>query len=255
MYRQKKYILGEYLEVEIFRRSERERPLKRAKKIKESLPAQKKLNCKNAVKTFNRLVHLNFSKADLFVDLTFSEEHLPDSRDDAVRLIKNYIERLRRARRKRQLEPMRYLYVISDHTESGEGARYHVHLIINGGLERSLVESAWGLGYANTQSLQPNELGVSDKAVYMARQGSGHGVRSWAGSKNLIRPEPIVSDKAITKADMERISRNPEDRQFFEKRYPGWVFTDCQWNYDFINGHSAYIRMRRYGPPKGGGRE
>ena len=47
----------------------------------------------------------------------------------------------------------------------------------------------------------------------------------------------------------EVIERNPEDRAFFEKLYPGWTFTDCIVEYPDDNGlkrgTSFFIRMRK----------
>jgi hypothetical protein len=60
-----------------------------------------------------------------------------------------------------------------------------------------------------------------------------------------------VSDKAINKTMAERILRDPEDRQFFEKMFPGWIFNDCIIEEDDNNGFRFYIRMRKYEPKWG----
>lgn len=88
MYRQKKYIMKNYMEIEIFPLPEKVKPYPRAKKIAGTSPAQKRLNDKKAVKYFNRLVHTNFDHNDLFVDLTFNNENLPANRDEAMRTVK-----------------------------------------------------------------------------------------------------------------------------------------------------------------------
>ena len=222
MYRQKKYIMKNYMEVEIFPVPEKVKPYKRAVRETGTSPAQKKLNDKKAVKYLNRLVHTNFDEQDLFVDLTFNEKNLPKDRKDAQRVVRNYIDRLRRARKKEGLNEIKYIYVISDSDEFGNKKRLHVHMIMNGGLDRDKIEKTWHCGYCD---------------------------RMWSSSKNLKKPVAIVSDKAITKAKAAAIERNPEDRAFFEKIFPGWTFTDCTVEYPddegLKRGTSFLIRMRK----------
>lgn len=246
MYRQKKYDLGKFLEVEIFRMPEQAKPFSRAKRIKESTPAQKKLNNKKAIKYLNRLVHKNFDEEDLTVELTFDEKHLPQAGADAHRIIKNYIARLRRFRRRNGLPELKYIAVISDCDELGNKKRLHAHMFISG-MDRDTVEKLWKCGWCNTDRIQFNEYGAAGKVHYMARQSKG--AKLWFASRNLDKPEAVVSDKAITRAKAEHMERDPEDRAFFEKLYPGWTFTDCIVEHmddeGLKRGTSFLIRMRK----------
>lgn len=246
MYREKKYIMGDYMEAEIFVLPERVKPFSRAKKVKESSPAQKKLNSKKAERYFNRLVHTNFEKGDLFIDLSFDENNLPENRAGVIRAVRNYIARLRRWRKKHGLSQLKYIYVVSDSDQFGNKKRLHVHMIINA-MDRDAAEQLWGKGYCDTDRLQFNEYGVTGKVLYMARQAKGE--RTWTGSQNLQKPTPIVSDKAVTRAKAEKMERNPENREFFEKMYPGWTFTDCLVEYmdeeGLKRGTSFLVRMRK----------
>ena len=50
---------------------------------------------------------------------------------------------------------------------------------------------------------------------------------------------------------MERMINSPDDKAFFEKKYPGWIFTDCKINLNENEegwgiGIGVTIRMRRY---------
>lgn len=247
MYRQKKFIMKNYMEIEIFPRPEKVKPYSRAKRVVGTSPAQKRLNDKKSIKYLNRLVHMNFDEKDLFVDLTFNNKNLPKDRLDAIQVVKNYIARIRRMRKKRGLPDLKYIYVVSDSDTFGNKKRLHVHMIMNGELDRDEVEKAWKCGYCQTDRLQPNEYGVTGKVMYMAKQSKGE--RRWSASKNLDKPVAIVSDKAISRAKAESMERNPEDKAFFEKLYPGWTFTDCIVEYPdeegLKRGTSFLIRMRK----------
>lgn len=248
MFRQKKYICGNFLDVEIFQAPPKTRRIKRAIRVKESTPAQRNLNDKNSKKHFVRLVHKNFDEKDLYVDLTYDKENIPQEREEVLRDIRNYISRIKRWRKKQGMDPMKYIYVISNMDQQGRKVRYHVHMIMSG-MDRDVAEKKWGKGYANTDRLRFDEHGVTGKSLYMARQAKG--TRSWGSSTNLKRVEAVVSDNAITRSVMERMINSPDDKAFFEKKYPGWIFTDCKINLNENEegwgiGIGVTIRMRRY---------
>lgn len=245
MYRQKKYICNNFMDAEIFTLPERVKPFKRARRIKESSPSQKNLNDKKAQRFFIRKVHLNFTEEDLSEELTYNEGCLPLTREDVLIDLNNYIERLRYWNRKLGLPKPEYMYVISDVDKEGKTTRYHIHIFLKN-VDRDLAEKLWKKGYANTDRLQFDEYGVTGKALYFMRQGKGD--KSWGCSKGLLQPEPEVSDKAVTKTVADKMLRNPEDRQFFEKMFPGWTFNDCIIEEDEYNGFRFYIRMRKYDP-------
>ena len=252
MWRQKKYECGMFCEAEIFTISGRTKKFQRAKRVKESCPAQRNLNNKRAQRYFVRLVHSNFTEEDLYLDLTYEGENLPSTRKEVKRDIKNYIERLKRFRKKMGLSPLKYIYVVSNTDNNGNQVRLHCHMIING-MDRDAAERLWAHSRCNSDRLQFDEYGVTGKSLYMARQAAatkeddlGKGEKTWGYSLGLIKPEPIVSDKAITATMAEKIMRNPEDRALFEKMYAGWTFTDCKIEEDLINGTRFYIRLRKY---------
>ena len=236
MWRQKKYPCGEILDIEIFTRPEKAKVFKRARREKESSPAQKNLNNKNSNKYFVRLVHKNFKRKDLSVDLTIADQFMPKTREAAQKMFKNYIARVNRWRRAQGLKNLIYVYVLSEHTELGKATRFHFHLYAEK-MDREVLEDKWGMGYANTDRLDFNELGVQGKSQYMARQSSYSGCRTWGSSIGLKKPEAITSDKAITKADINRIVRNPEDR--------AWFFTSCEVEENLITGTNILIKMRK----------
>ena len=238
MIRTKKYICRDYIEIEVFNLSPRKKPVARAKKMRESSPAQKNLNSKKSRRYFRRLCHANFGKGDLAVTLTCDDDHMPADRDELLKWLKNYIRTLKRIWDKEHgsKEYMKYVYVISNHKGDGSDtkARPHIHMIISG-MDRDLLESKWKKGFANSKRLQFNEGGIAGLAKYMAGQAKNE--RSWGSSLHLVKPEPIVSDKAIKKSQLEYIAQNPDDGRYIEKLVnksskTRWTFTDCAVEYD-----------------------
>lgn len=283
MIRTKKYITGDFMEIEVFSVPARKKTIKRAQKMKESSPAQKKLNDKKSHRRFVRLVNTNFGKRDYTGELTIGNDHIDATRDELLHEFKLFIGRVRRLWKKEfGDEPFKYIYVISNHKgdDTESKARPHIHFFMTGGLDRDLIESKWKWGFANIDRLQLNVYGATGKAIYMARQSKS--ARSWGGSTNLIKPEPIVSDRAITKRQMEKIVSFADSSYYIEnaldtviggfdaaeyiektvnkRNRKRWVFTDCLVEYDGRQlslfgedtgegmGYSLLIRMRREYP-------
>ena len=74
--REKRFLCGKYLEVEIYPISKYEQKKSRSKKKKESRKEQKNLNDKNARKNLRRRIHANFDNRDLIVSLSYDAANL-----------------------------------------------------------------------------------------------------------------------------------------------------------------------------------
>ena len=74
--REKRFLCGKYLEVEIYPISKYEQKKSRSKKKMESRKEQKNLNDKNARKNLRRRIHANFDNKDLIVSLSYDAANL-----------------------------------------------------------------------------------------------------------------------------------------------------------------------------------
>ena len=84
-YREKRYDCGEYMEVEVFALPPGTKPLKRARREKESTPKRKQLNDTRSIKQFVRLANTNFHRGDFAVELTFNRHNLPGSPEELAK--------------------------------------------------------------------------------------------------------------------------------------------------------------------------
>lgn len=244
-YREKKIYSGKILEIDIYPISFQERKQSRKKKEKESLPKQKNLNDKNARKHLIRLINTNFTDRDLVVHLTYDDMNLPKEEKDAKRDVDNFLRRVKHYRRKNNLEELKYVAVI-EYREQEEGkkkVRMHHHVIIND-MDRDKVEELWGKGRANADRLKEDEYGYEALARYITKDPKGK--KRWKQSRNLKQPTIKVNDFKISKRKAEDMARNPEDRAFYEKLYPGYIFTECKGTVNDILGCTyVNIKMRK----------
>lgn len=244
--REKRYICGKYLEVEIYPITKFEQKKKRSKKIKESRKEQKNLNDKNAKKHLRRIINANFDNKDLFVHLTYDSNNLANSEEEAVKDRNNFIRRVKNYRKKNGLDELKYVAVYEYHEATKDKrtkTRIHHHLVMSG-MDRDIIEGIWKKGRANADRLKSNELGFEELANYILKDPKGK--KRWCQSRNMIIPEPKINDNKYSYRKVHELAHNQGFKEDFEKLYPGYIFTSHQVSVNDINsGTYIYIKMRK----------
>ena len=104
-------------------------------------------------------------------------------------------------------------------------------------------ENGDSIGFANADRLQPNEKGLEALTKYLMKDPQGK--KRWKASKNLIKPYYEKNDHKYSKREVERAAKNPEDRQYWERKYPGYWFTECRPVYNDLTGWAIYLKFRK----------
>ena len=239
-YREKIYKCGDYMDIHLY-------PVykmngKRKAKYKETKASQQRLNDKNSANALSRLINLNFTENDYALHLTYDQESLPASPEEAQKNIQNFIRRLKRVYKKQGAE-LKYIHI----TEQGEKSdRVHHHLIISGEVDRTTIESVWHLGYANTRTLQFSKSGCIGLATYVTKQRLLF--RHFTPSHNLKRPEAKERTGRITQKQLDYwknfIDENGLEEEI-KKQYPGYALCEIPEiiENDVNGGLYSYIRL------------
>ncbi len=251
-YREKRIYSGNMLEVEIYPISHKERNLPRKKKEKESSYKQKNLNDKNAKKKLIRLINTNFTDNDLIGHLTYDKVHLPKTPDEAYKNLVNYMKRIKRYRKKHGLSDLKYIAVTEYHEANPKDKRTRVrihHHIAMSGMNREMAEQIWGKGArTNCRKLSADEFGYEGFARYITKDPQG--AKRWTQSKNLKKPLVKINDYKFSKKKTQQLAMYLEDRELFEKLYPGYTYTECKsYINDVTAGTQIYIKMRKKAEP------
>ncbi len=246
-YREKRILSGDYLEVEIYFISDKERKASRKDKRKESSYKQKNLNEKNSRKWFKRLFYSNFTDKDISIHLTYAPEYLPKSYEEARKNEENYIRRLNSYRKRIGLPKIKYLSVIEYHTPDGMDKRKRIrihHHIIMSGMDRDAAEKLWRKGRANADRLKADANGYEGIANYLMKDPQG--AKRWRQSKNLKKPDIHINDFKYSKKKTEQLAMFIDDRALFEKEYPGFTYIECKSSVnDITASRQIYIKMRK----------
>ena len=244
--REKRVFHGDYLDVycyPVFKKAN-----SRGKKARMTSAAQKKLNQKMAEEKLVHLLHTNFTQNDIEIGLGFRTENMPESYQECLRLLQNYLRRIKRARNKLGLAELKYIAVIEKGKRSG---RYHIHMTMSGGMDRDEIERIWGLGYANARRLQFTQSGLRGLAKYkvkkpQSREAELEGMhKRWLQSKNLKKPTEKKRDGFISRRTVRGIRRGEVTEQEIERLYSGYRIAEWEPFYNDVNG-GEYLVIRLY---------
>lgn len=239
--REQVYVCGEYMDADIY--PVFQKPGARRKRCKPTSEIQAKLNQRNAEKKLTRLVHNNFTENDIALHLTYRNGEEPENEADALRVLGNFIKRLKR-RYKKAGKELKYISCTEYGKKTG---RVHHHLIINGGYDRDEIEKLWGRGYANSKRLQFEEDGVTGLARYIAKDK--HFFKRWNQSRNIDIPEAAQYDGQLNMDDIAEIKEAIDSKnayQYFEERYPDFELVEAVYTKNNINrGIYIHFEMRR----------
>ncbi|MBO7664060.1 MAG: hypothetical protein J6U01_11905, partial [Clostridia bacterium] len=247
-YRTRTIKAGPRLEVEVFPIFGREAAGKaRAAKKNLTPEAVQRNNEERSKRKLIQLIDANFDERDIHLTLTYLGT--PPKYEQAQADVKNFLRAVKRKREKREMEPLKYIYTIEGN-DDGTRERIHVHMVMNGGIDREELEAIWGKGYANADHLQPNENGLEALARYITKQQKNR--RKWARSRNLKKPKQRTSDTKVSNARVKRLAVDfPNSaKEIMEKLYPEYIHVKTIMRYsDVVDG--AYIRCVMRRKPKG----
>lgn len=245
LYREKKYYCGDYLEIEVYPVFAKQRG--RVKKYRETTEAQKRLNKRNAERRLVRLIHTNFSEADIRFDLTYEPAKNPESFEEALRHLQNFFRRLKRYRIKHELPELKYIASTERGSKKG---RFHHHLIIQGDININELAKIWGKGYTSALPLQFTDTGVSGLGVYMAKEDGK--AKRWSSSKNLKQPKVVESTGRLSHKQVAEIFQYGIDgRHDIDKNYKGFMTKEVKALLNDVNGYIyAFLMLKKLKPDK-----
>lgn len=267
--RERRYVCGQtkqnavYQEIEIYTVGTDQKSRQREKQKVTPVPFRGKNpehwdghNAKRARKWFIRLLNTNFTEADTHTSLTYSDEFLPKTEEEADRDISNFLRRLRTKCKARGLSAPEAI-TVTEHQDADpdtgqKAVRFHHHVILKCQLTRDEIEGCWvrkkkRMGTTNADRLQMDKSSLEALANYLMKYPKRkHRWRRTRGIRDPILPTP--NDSKYTRRGIERIAKDPtklHSPEFWEKKYPGWELKEAQAEYNDYWGWSISLKMHR----------
>ena len=262
--REKKIYCGpKYMEVDVYPYTKNQEDTikgKRSKKVKETPPKQKNMNDKNAKRYLTQLANTNFAENDFHISCTYSKHNLPETLEEAVNIVKNFLRKIA-YRYKKIEEELKYI-LVTEHSginKAGNPTRIHHHIIINNiGISRDEIEDLWILkkkkgekakriGFINVDRLQVQDGGLAALCTYLTKDPQGK--KRWSTSQNLEKPWSRSNDAKYSRRQVIKIATSPPDPKIWETLYPGWELTNIDYGYEAayndFTGWSIYLKLKR----------
>ena len=255
-YRRRITLAGPRMECEIYPVfGKNEETKARAAKANITPEKQKRLNRQRAERYIAQLADANFGRNDIELTLTYRKYYQPDQ-ERCKKDVRNFLDRLKRYRKKNGLPEAKYIYVIEGGREKKNGfgvTNWHCHMMMDGAVDRGTLELIWENGYANTKQLQPDEdRGLEELAKYMIKESKQTG-RRFCHSRNLQKPKVRTKDARTSNRVVKAIAHDirNEAKEEMEKRYPSYKFVECKVYYsDMLDGVYIRVLMRKRGGRK-----
>lgn len=243
-YREQKYYPGIYLEVNIYPVWENVYKSGRRTKRKPSTQTQIVLNQHNSERKLARKIDANFSHNDVKFELTYTDSNHPESIEAAQKDFRNFLSRVKRARKRAELQPVKYIYSLEQGSKNG---RLHFHVIMSGGLTIQQLAKIWGKGYVDkVLPLMFSKDGCAGIAKYFCKQQLTQGGKRWVASQNCIDPPERTNDHKFSKRRVRDIAVDCDNARMWEQIYPGYLYAGCREFYNDDTGlHYLYLRMYR----------
>lgn len=245
---------------------------RREAKRRRTTPAAARINDRNRERHMMRLLEANFDEGALVFTGTYAypvedygranlrelaDEYerraLPWDEERVRKDVRNWIAKLRRrvVVRGGRAEDLKWLVRIEEGKEPpvyGLPRKYHIHAVIAApGVTRGEAEALWVHGMAEAKAFNLRDDGAARLARYLNKQKTGG--RWWSHSRNLLDPQPTVSERRISRRRMARIAADVQrdGAEILEALYPGYKVVelpDVKYS-DFMPGCYIYARLRR----------
>ncbi len=208
----KRTISGAVCEIEFFNAPESRSPsLKPKRESIRTDEERREYNRRKSEKHFVRLVNTNFDHNAYYVTLTYDNEHLPATYEEAERNLENYKRRLQR------YNPNIKLIAVTG--EGKNSGRLHHHLIILGAAEKDIIEKWTGGNIARAEHLRKhnyyNGVDQGEDFTALAEYLFHHTEqvtkgRRWKQTKKLEQPKEQKPQKVCRSYSEKKPPKAPE---------------------------------------------
>lgn len=181
---------------------------------------------------------------DLFVSLTYRDDNLPKTPEEANKRLKAWIRELRAHRRGRGQE---LVYVYS--TEGlHSGMRYHHHVLINGtGEDYEIMRQLWKKNGDQVEIHPYYKKTHREHAKYLTKEprekGRRHvGDRSWKASRNVKRPVVTYDEAPVGSELIPPPGAFVADRDEKRNTFGRFQYLECRLDFSKLNTKNSDLK-------------
>ena len=217
--------------------------------------AQQKYNDMIARRYFCQLAYTNFGESDWAVTFTYDHDHQPAPGDfnQVDRDWTNFTRRLKRFCKKTGREASKWMQVAEYSVVDEDGkvtGRHHHHVILQGNLTWQEIKDLWRDSTGRPMGLvkiEPIDLTCSSferLTTYMTKARAR--IRRWRQSQGLQKPKtPRPNDTRWSRKRFDEAFALPDDREYWEKKYPGYTLRECEQHITGNNTKHLILKLKK----------
>ena len=234
-YKETSYISGKYVETYVYPVFG---PVKgRRRKFLPTRDVQAKLNAENSRRRLGRLIACNFTRADSLVTLTYRPGEEPETDGACLKDWYNFRRRLDRAREKAGLPPVKAICIPE---KGAKGGRYHMHVVMSGGLDAGKLRDVWGKGFVRIDPLEFDDYGMQGLGEYLHKCPILK--KTYLRAGELSEPDVVEREGKISRRRVVELYGLTDCPEEFEKQYEGVRVVSAESFYNTFNTQ-FYLRV------------
>lgn len=197
----------------------------------------------------------NFGESDWAVTFTYDHGHqpAPGDFDQVDRDWTNFTRRLKRFCKKMGREASKWMQVAEYSVVDEDGkvtGRHHHHAILQGNLTWQEIKDLWRDSTGRPMGLvkvEPIDLTCSSferLTTYMTKARAR--IRRWRQSQGLQKPKtPRPNDTRWSRKRFDEAFALPDDREYWEKKYPGYTLRECEQHITGNNTKHLIVKLKK----------
>ena len=246
VYRETLYKTGEYATVAVYPVFRQGR--KRRSKYQPTSEVQQMLNDHNAKERLMRQLNLHMKPGDGWWRLTYTDEVLPETREEAIRRWQAFKRRVIRFCERNGMGEVKIAAVFHGDVGSGTEKRLHVHIVINQEISYMEMLKLWRDGGVEVKPLYESKKGFAGVANYMIKGMSWGRVMT---TRNMQDVAPVEKTGRLSRDAVQEIYDNWDDKDAWEGRWPGYKIAQVCPYFNYFN-KQYYLRVYLYKEDKHG---
>lgn len=160
----------------------------RNRKSRKSNEKQILRNEMEAVLRLARILNCSYQGGDLFLTLKYDDGRLPASKEEAKRLLRNFIRRISRVYQKLTGKKLLWVAVTADRSsKTGQPVRLHHHLVLQA-VDWEIIAANWPADQFSYRRLDASG-DYTAVARYMIRNAGYGGGRAWSAARGMKKPK------------------------------------------------------------------
>ena len=214
----------------------------RRRRFQPTSEVQKHLNEEKAKERLARQLNVAMKAGDGWWRLTYTDDTIPETREEALKRYQAFKRRLIRYCEKNGMGEVKMAAVFHGDVNEGGDKRLHLHIVINQAIHYTTMAGLWRDGSVEVRDLWISKKGFLGVARYMIKGMSWGRVMT---TRNMPDVPPRERTGRISLMDVQSIYENWNDAVAYNGRWAGYNIAEVCPYFNYFN-KQFYLKVYLY---------